>query len=439
MKLLKGICKELGLRVAIGSKTVGKELGRQEDPSMLGRVMGKWRQVWAGDDVREQEELLIPVAVDDRSLPQDWVFVEVRACEGGRLGAAQRLRVVVFDAMQRVDRAKRIARNVDALVRGVRSRSDCVEPEVECVGAPECRVSAQRMLCAFGLLARRVAVAAGTSALDSNSDAFVPNVGQALRAVFRYLRNELSERGLRDVAVMLKEPGMCRKVLQMMSTVPSGVPGVDACIGAGAGEGAVFGRDVHGREERRGVVVAQGKERCALRVATWNIAGGHRSAQAPAGYSAEDQRAAVMDEVQRWVRVFSCDVVALQECESAEAYRELLGSHELAGAVEARETRGWVHVYVRRGLSYERVVLSKAKESVPCVVVRVDVDTGERGLDAVVVAGVHLPTGDCSTQRRCIVEQAVSSCEVLKEQVLVSQKIWKLLVLVIGEHSKEKN
>ena len=125
-----------------------------------------------------------------------------------------------------------------------------------------------------------------------------------------------------------------------------------------------------------------------------------------------------MDEVQRWVRVFSCDVLCLQECESAEAYRELLGSHELVAAVEARETRGWVHVYVRRGLSYERL-LSQTKESVPGVVVRVDVDAGERGVDAVVVAGVHLPTGDCASQRRGIVEQVVASCGAFQEQVVV--------------------
>ena len=35
-------------------------------------------------------------------------------------------------------------------------------------------------------------------------------------------------------------------------------------------------------------------------VATWNVAGGHRSAQAPSAFRAKDQRAAVMGELSRW-------------------------------------------------------------------------------------------------------------------------------------------
>ena len=55
----------------------------------------------------------------------------------------------------------------------------------------------------------------------------------------------------------------------------------------------------------------------ALRVATWNIASGHRSAQAPDTYNAADQRAALMNEVLRWHRAGRCDFLALQECELA--------------------------------------------------------------------------------------------------------------------------
>jgi hypothetical protein len=41
-----------------------------------------------------------------------------------------------------------------------------------------------------------------------------------------------------------------------------------------------------------------------------------------------------MVEVQRWIRVVGCEVIALQECESAMGFPELLGSHELVGAVQ---------------------------------------------------------------------------------------------------------
>ena len=110
-----------------------------------------------------------------------------------------------------------------------------------------------------------------------------------------------------------------------------------------------------------------------LRVATWNTAGGHRSAQAPVGYGEKDQRAALMEELRRWGKVYGCDVIALQECESSEPYTELLARYELAGVAEAPETRGWVHVYVRRGLSYTRV----AQGAVPCVALRIDAAVGD--------------------------------------------------------------
>ena len=53
VRVLKAISKALGLRVANGSKTVGKELGRQDKAARLVRVVEKWRAVLAGDEVRE--------------------------------------------------------------------------------------------------------------------------------------------------------------------------------------------------------------------------------------------------------------------------------------------------------------------------------------------------------------------------------------------------
>jgi hypothetical protein len=121
-----------------------------------------------------------------------------------------------------------VARNVDVLVRGVRARVEEGELEIHCLEAPECRVGAQRILCALGMISRRVAQAGKEEALDPESVSFVPDVGHALRAVFAFFRKEMGERGLRDGVRLLGEAAMCRKVLRMLGTVPSLVPRVES-------------------------------------------------------------------------------------------------------------------------------------------------------------------------------------------------------------------
>ena len=61
--VLKQLCKTLELPLAVGSKTVGKEVGRQESSARLAQVMQKWRKVWCWDEVREKQELVLPVAL----------------------------------------------------------------------------------------------------------------------------------------------------------------------------------------------------------------------------------------------------------------------------------------------------------------------------------------------------------------------------------------
>ena len=103
------------------------------------------------------------------------------AVSGEKLGEAERLRVEVLDPMLRVEGVKRqrlalaqrVARNVDALVRGVRARVKEHELKVVPLEAPECRVSSQRILCVFGMIARRVGLAGGEGALDPESESFV--------------------------------------------------------------------------------------------------------------------------------------------------------------------------------------------------------------------------------------------------------------------------
>ena len=108
--VLKQVCKVLSLPIAIGSKTVGKEVGRQENAGKLARVMENWRQVWARDQVRAKEALVLPVALDERTVPQDWVCVVVRSITAGeKLGDAKQLLLRVYDPAKRVSASRKLA------------------------------------------------------------------------------------------------------------------------------------------------------------------------------------------------------------------------------------------------------------------------------------------------------------------------------------------
>ena len=119
------------------------------------------------------------VAVDDRKVSQDWMCVSVKsAAKGQRLGEAARLAVRIHDAAKRPSVARRVARNLDVLLRGMGAAVDGgVGPEVEFLTVPACPVVSQRSLCAFGLLLGHCALHAGTPALDVSSPAFVPDAG----------------------------------------------------------------------------------------------------------------------------------------------------------------------------------------------------------------------------------------------------------------------
>jgi len=410
LKVLERVCAALKLPVVIGSKTVGKEAGRAPCPAAFARVMERWRKVWQASEVAGKPELLLPVAVDDKPMPQDWVLVSVRSCVAGeRLGDATRLHVQVHDAACRVSVAERVARNLDVLVRGVAARVDGDTPRVERVACPDCRVSSQRILCALGLLLGRVATLGEEVTLDMRTESFIPDLSHALRAVFAFFRKELCERAVQDVSGLLRSEEQCRKVLRMCGTVPSLVScgggsafRMDGAIGLGS---AVRGAPVTAQTVR------------VLRVATWNVAGGHRSAQSPSSWSAKDQKAAVLAEVLRWDGACGCDVVALQECESDVGHEELLGAYVFVGSAAALANRGYVHLYVRRGLNYEAVPVGGAR---PCVAARLEWTGGSDGekLD-VVVASVHLPTGDRAGARSDVVQACLSTVEGDGKRVLV--------------------
>jgi len=77
LKLLGRICRKMALPLSIGSSHLGKKAGTAESPSALLRVVEKWKEAWRGDEVRESKEFLLPVAVDDRKNPEDWILVSV--------------------------------------------------------------------------------------------------------------------------------------------------------------------------------------------------------------------------------------------------------------------------------------------------------------------------------------------------------------------------
>ena len=87
LKILQHVSRVLHLPVAIGSKTVGKQAGVQETPERLHRVLGEWSAVWKRDEVQQQQELVLSVAVDERKTARDWMCVVVRSrVHGERLG-----------------------------------------------------------------------------------------------------------------------------------------------------------------------------------------------------------------------------------------------------------------------------------------------------------------------------------------------------------------
>ena len=254
--------------------------------------------------------------------------VTVRSCvPGEELGEAKQLEVDVYDSMERSSVAARVARNVDALIRGLESRSDVLPPRVHVVAVPECRVSSQRILYAFGRLLGRVVVAVDSREvvpLDPESESYLPDVSLAARALFAYFRQELGARGVRDVVELMSGGDACLGVLRKFVTVPSllsvGVPsaGRPSCAPTSAGGAAAAGcaDGLTGDAVAAGSTGGRARYAAvrAMRLATWNIAGGLTSDQAPKGYNSEDQRAGVMQEVMRWRGSFGCDVVALQEC-----------------------------------------------------------------------------------------------------------------------------
>jgi hypothetical protein len=291
----------------------------------------------------------------------------------------------VHDSSMRACVARRLSQKLDMLVCGLAAGSGCPAARIEFLETRSCNVNSQRMLLALGLLLGHVGRAAGVETLSAMAEAFGPDTSHVLRAVFVYMRTQLSEKGYRDAGKLLEDADGCRTVLRMLGARPSlrTLPEMVAVTkGVSKGWGEVRKRIDHFQ---------------LLRVASWNIAGGHRSAQAPQNYSAEDQRSALLREIQRWQRAFGLDVLALQECEEADPILDLTKGYEFVGSSRASALHGFVHLYVRAGVAWERLVLNAELDA--CVGARFTFADGK----FLNVVTVHLPVGDQKGFReRCL-------------------------------------
>ena len=260
--------------------------------------------------------------------------------------------------------------------------------------------------------------------LDMASRTCVPDVGQVLAAVFAGFRARLGEEGGSDVADLLVGAEDCRSVLRSLCQVPSlarrSDQGRDEAAGGAAAGGSAgpsaAGARLRGEKEGAGA---------KLRVGTWNIAGGQWSSQAPVRYGAQDQRQVVVAEIVGWRKKFGCDVVALQECEGPGPMEGLLDDYVFVGSAPAKATRGHVHLYVRKGLEYERVC--EGSGGAPFVAARVKVcsEGGSRGPGEVCVVAVHLPSGERAAERARVLGDALRS--------VVAKGVERTGILVVGD------
>ena len=118
--LLRAVCSQLHLPLALGSQKLGLLARATENPAVFLEIVRGWTS-WSclAEEIKRARELLVPVCLDDNMLPRDCVYAVVTAAEAGQtLGAARLLRVVVHDAIGRPHCARGLAQNLEMLVRG---------------------------------------------------------------------------------------------------------------------------------------------------------------------------------------------------------------------------------------------------------------------------------------------------------------------------------
>ena len=232
LKLMARFSMRFEWPVLVGSFTVGKAVGRCEALDDFARVFQSWRSVWSRGLLVGKKELVLPVAVDERC--RDWLCVHVRCVEDSEtLDSGKRLRVVVRDSFARGTLAKRIARNIDALLRPIASVVGADQPVIEHVKAVAPGVASQRILDALGAVVRRVLEVGGKPFIDSAEGVFLVDFARVLRSIFARVFEEVGARGLRDAADLFDDDDFVSELLSMFSVVPSLVARASPCHGVG--------------------------------------------------------------------------------------------------------------------------------------------------------------------------------------------------------------
>jgi endonuclease/exonuclease/phosphatase family metal-dependent hydrolase len=376
--VLQRVAATLDLPLHIASFALGHHVGKTSSPDRLLASLPSWKQ-WKDDAVREKREMLMLVHMDETKSPRDWIVVRVAsAVEGELLGDARSLSVHVYDRVRRMNTAKHIARNVDAMVRGLRRHGGTPDVNVVLEEFPVCDASHEVVLAALGLLVDRVAFVAEAPGQQAVSVDYVRSARAGLRSVFASLRIEAQRRGERDVNVQLKDKVLARKFFEDYGKprAPLQSAGEVRAVNAGAPP----------------TICLEAASFQPARVLTWNISstlgvGPSVSVRAPSeSWTSLDNLVAVQQEISRW----QVGVVGLQECPSEGALKLLGKRMQFIGAAKAHA--GNVHLYVAKGFPVQRVPLSA---DIPAVMARVTM----AGFD-VDVAALHLCHGASSDHVR---------------------------------------
>jgi len=398
------VAQGLNLPVAVASHKVGELVAAAEDVEELRATLADlvpWRI--CSEQIESSDTLLLPVCGGDG---REWLLARVSAakCEEicvdereevfGELARASKLAVEVFDRLVRAGgrstRGGRLARNVDAVLRGLRRFGGDEKVDVGQGDFPKCDSSLDSAPTVLGLIFARLCALAGEDFPAPDSSDFVEHARKGLRLAFSYLRAGAGRTGDPNVLLELKSSVKCRELLRLFSGTGVGAPvcAMAPAPSTGAGENI--------RE-----VAASDKQ--FLRVLTWNINGDAVSASAPESWSPADKKLALRRELARW----DAHVIALQEC-SAASRCDMVGSdYDFLGSVSSH--CGFGHLYVRRGLAAK---CQPSSGRVPCV--RAVMHIGEISLG---VIATHLVAGADETAAADRLSQLKEMVETLLPEV----------------------
>ena len=390
--LLRHVCVELQLPIAVGSMGLGQKVLAARSPvQACVRVQGMatWKEEGGlRERFLQASEVMVPILLDTGPTVQDCVWMHLRPSHGAGLGAgavpaaaaaaaaapaalqgASKLTCDVYDRLRRDGRARMVIERLEALLPrpgGVRDGREVAvtmieEVADESVGEVACLV--------LGLIVQRMAMVKGIAAAEPRAVGFAHAFRMRLRACLQYLRIEVDRHGVRDClrAVIRNDPAetaeACTAVLKILASPPAAdavpVPVMDLA--------------------ERALRTVQGQALQATRVMTWNICGDEKAAVAPAGFTASDKMTWLRAEVE----LLRPEILALQECPGEVALSCLVHLYTLVGTAKAHA--GYVHLYVLTASDMKATRMESMRRGVPAVAAGVEV-----GAQTVVVVAAHL-------------------------------------------------